>query len=281
MLFPHLCRIVRAILPHKTSTHLAIWWRLRRNRRHHPRQIERQYRGHLLKLRIADETAQAWYDHDFESVHVAPELDILCLRKLKPGSTVFDIGAHQAVVALIMAREVGDAGQVIAVEADPWNAHGAEINKSLNEAHNLKVILGAATSSLGNEGEGGEQMFEWNLSGVPRVTVDQLARDFGRPDVVYIDVDGFECQVLRGSAETLQTHADWFVEVHVKAGLEAQGGSWQEVMSFFGADGYKCLISSENSPEFIPFDASSAILSERFFLLALHRSNSGFMIERA
>jgi hypothetical protein len=68
------------------------------------------------------------------------------------------------------------------------------------------------------------------------VSVDGLAATFGRPDVLFIDVEGFECHVLRGSQITLASRPDLFIEVHRGAGLEDQGGSVEELVSLLPSD---------------------------------------------
>ena len=53
----------------------------------------------------------------------------------------------------------------------------------------------------------------------------ECARVFdGAPDVLFVDVEGYELHVLRGARLTLETHRpDLFVEVHTDAGLERFG----------------------------------------------------------
>ena len=100
------------------------------------------YGSHTLRVRLADPLAQGWYDHDWEEWTV---IGLLRDRGvLVPGATVFDLGAHQAIVALMLAREVGDEGHVVAVEAEPHNARIATVNRELNNARNLTVSHAAA-----------------------------------------------------------------------------------------------------------------------------------------
>ena len=90
--------------------------------------------------------------------------------------------------------------------------------------------------------------------------------------MLFIDVDGFECQVLRGGRATLAQVPDCFVEVHIGKGLEAEGGSLAEVLSFFPAERYDLWAASEEQRQFVPFDRSSVLVKSRFFLAALARS---------
>jgi tRNA A58 N-methylase Trm61 len=54
--------------------------------------------------------------------------------RLKAGARVFDLGAHQAVVALMLSQLVGHEGEVIALEAERHNFEVAERNRKLNAA---------------------------------------------------------------------------------------------------------------------------------------------------
>jgi FkbM family methyltransferase len=53
------------------------------------------------------------------------------------------------------------------------------------------------------------------LTEVPCLTLDQLVKRNGAPDLVLIDTEGHEAEVLKGAAETIRTsHAHWLVEFH-------------------------------------------------------------------
>ena len=83
--------------------------------------VEHTYLGHPLKISIQDDLAEEWYDNLYASESM-PEIEFLQRGRLKTGARVFDLGAHQAVVAMILARVVGDSGSVIAVEGTRYNA---------------------------------------------------------------------------------------------------------------------------------------------------------------
>lgn len=52
-------------------------------------------------------------------------------RGLSKGGRIFDLGAHQGVVALMLSRYVGEQGSVLAVEADAAR-RTIEINAARN-----------------------------------------------------------------------------------------------------------------------------------------------------
>lgn len=78
-----------------------------------------------------------------------------------------------------------------------------------------------------------DHVYEWQMEKVEAVTVDGLSNTHGQPHVLYIDVDGFECAVLRGARETLTRAVDCFVEVHVGAGLENRAEALKRSCRFF------------------------------------------------
>jgi FkbM family methyltransferase len=246
------------------------------------RVVRHRYGGGELAISLEDPVAEDWYDHDWPLV---PELERLSRSRLRPGATVFDLGAHQGVVALMLARMVGSAGQVVAVEAERHNYEVAAINRELNRAGNLEILHAAGGSSDGSvyfrRGFNGMVVNRgWvGLTRVPAVSVDGLAGRYGAPDVVFIDVEGYEEQVLRGATRTLAAgETDFFVEVHVGYGLEGLGGSARSVIDRFDPDRYRLLFTPARGEldryEFRELDARAVAPSERFFLIALSRTGT-------
>lgn len=63
---------------------------------------------------------------------------------------MFDIGAHQSVVALMLEGEVQPRGRVIAVEANAHNVLVSRRNRELNEADGLEIVEAAAADEVGS-----------------------------------------------------------------------------------------------------------------------------------
>jgi FkbM family methyltransferase len=235
------------------------------------RVVHHNYAGRAYSIEIADPLGEAWYDHDRGEL---PELALMSSHRLRVGATVFDIGAHQAVVALMIAGRVGSTGRVVAVEAEPHNAAVARRNVELNRATNIEVMHAAGVQVPGpvrfspslNGHIGGQKRL--GTIEVRGVSVDELSLDKGVPDVLFIDVEGFELEVLRGASRTLTSKPDLFVEVHQHVGLEQAGGSAGEVVELVRAAGYeRLLVSCGDGHPFGPLDRGTP--AERFFLVAM------------
>src|SRR6476660_9264123 len=95
-------KLLRRILPKSATYRLAGVLQAWRHWTFQKRVVQRTYCGPTLKVHIGDVLAQSWYDYDWLDILI--EITELKKRKLKAGARVFDIGAHQGVVALIMAQ---------------------------------------------------------------------------------------------------------------------------------------------------------------------------------
>jgi FkbM family methyltransferase len=136
-------------------------------------------------------------------------------RVLKDGEVAVDVGANVGALTLPMAKIVGSAGQVVAVEPGPETyrrlLRNLEMNPSISaRVHAFPVGLGEKAGdlfwredpvNLGNAGLLGSKGVR-----VPVRTLDELVGDLvvTRIDFIKIDVEGMELEVLKGAQQTTQ-----------------------------------------------------------------------------
>src|SRR5712692_9648522 len=178
--------LTKKFVPRTIWTRLQAW-RVRHGIASYPRRVVRHRYGEVeLAIELADPLGEGWYDHDWGT---PPESRLLRERGLRPGARVFDIGAHQGVVALMLAEAVGPHGQVVAVEPTPHNAAQCIRNRELNAKPWVEVVQAAAAAVEGtlllNGGPCAAVAAISDYGGtmeVRAVTIDALARRFGSPD---------------------------------------------------------------------------------------------------
>ena len=243
------------------------------------------YGGIPLAVWITDDVAAEWYEHDWP---IANEIAFLRQSRLNAGARVFDLGAHQGVVALQLAQSVGPKGAVLAVEAHPHNAGVAIRNRDENGMPWLQILNAAVSDRPGSltfdatvlNPKIGQVGHVGRLE-VPAITIDELAASHGVPDVVLIDIEGHECAALRGAGILLasQTPPDLLLEVHAGCGLEELGGTVEDLLRLIPSGKYHLFLANGtfegiacDAGEFRPFRPGDPAMNSRFFLGALaHR----------
>lgn len=266
---PWIVSLTKRVLPQRLVYQIQ-QWRLKRHVSHFvPHTVRHQFGAHALWVRLTDSLAAGWYDRDCDE---PLEIQFLKQGRLKPGALVFDLGAHQGVVAMLLALETLPGGRVVAVEGTRHNAEVAEQNLVLNKIANV-VVLHAVVSDC----DGQWVAFSNTLNGsidasgsgesVVSVTVDSLAQTHGNPDVVFLDIEGFECQALAGARAVLESGADFFVEVHAGCGLEPHG-SKEQLLDYFPSTSHDRFIAAGEGASFRPWSDAEPLPDSKFFLIA-------------
>lgn len=244
-------RFLRRTLPPRLYTRLGLAREAFGRARFRPYVATHRYGRRELSVLVEDAMGRSWYDHDWA---MPAEIELLAARgRLRAGARVFDVGAHQGVVAMMLADLVGDAGTVVAVEATPHNAELARRNAALNGLAGIEVLHAAGADTPGtlyfSPRMNGHVATEDEASvAVRAVTVDELAAEHGPPAVLFVDVEGYELHVMRGARATLDEHRpDLFVEVHMGEGLERFGDA-DDLLRLIPS-GYEILVSrTEEGP---------------------------------
>lgn len=184
-----------------------------------------------------------------------PRIHPAVLGFLRPGAVAIDIGANLGEWTVPLARAVGVAGRIIAMEPVPRNAAALEATLAANALRQAEVLRSAAgdqdgtvefvvpvvtsaridtgTARIGPARAGHEALR------VPMRSLDSLAAERGldRLDLIKIDVEGHERQVLDGAAGIL---GRWRPVLVIETGHEAQG-SRAVIHDQLGGLGYRML----------------------------------------
>lgn len=139
-------------------------------------------------------------------------LDILFSKLIKCGETVYDVGANIGYTAMVLSRCVGTSGKVIAVEPSPRTF--ALLSRSLCSRQNVTLLNCAASKN--NEKVTLYVPEELDLSSQAEIpnstrieidgrTLDSISKEYGQPDFVKVDVEGFEADVFVGM-KTILSH---------------------------------------------------------------------------
>lgn len=132
------------------------------------------------------------------------------MARLRPGMTVWDIGANVGLFTLPSARAVGPTGHVVAFEPMPRNLRFLRRHLALNGLGGIVVCEAAVSDRAGTlrmkEGDSPSEFHadpggDWE---VRAITLDEWLSENGAlpPDVVKIDVEGSDDAVLRGGARS-------------------------------------------------------------------------------
>jgi FkbM family methyltransferase len=130
---------------------------------------------------------------------------------LRPGMTVWDIGANVGVYTLLAARCVARGGRVTAFEPLPANVNLLKRHIELNDVGNVTVVEKAVSDADGHFSfQSGQSRAQGRLgvgaggTQVETVRLDTYWHSSGEcPDVVKMDIEGSEFHALSGARNCL------------------------------------------------------------------------------
>lgn len=151
--------------------------------------------------------------------------------QVKPGMTVYVVGAHIGVHVLGIAKRLAGSGRVVAFEGWPENVTYLQNNIAANPQ--LQAVIESVAACVAAK-SGTIQMAQGGADGkhhiaaeadtaqiieVPAVTLDDFYREKGTPPaLILVDVEGHEADVLHGAMGLITEHKPLLVlEHHGKA----------------------------------------------------------------
>lgn len=182
---------------------------------------------HLVSIAGRLGLRQASYEEKFKTA---------LLSAIRPGDTVWDVGANIGLYTVQFAEKVTPSGRVFAFEPAPGNFE--RLKRACDAAPQVKLLQKALgdkkatlSLSLSEDPDGVANSFVGSQGGAGSVSVDVLSADdviaqnLATPaNVMKIDVEGFEHEVIRGMSSLLANPSlkAIFMEVHFSL-LEAKG----------------------------------------------------------
>ena len=222
------------------------------------RKIAHRYaEGSVVTIRTGLARGRRWRRHHryvngyWIGNYELPVQDALA-RELQPGDTVYDVGANAGFLSLVALSNVTATGTCISVDPDPDNSASIREQIELNESKNWTVVqeavsdtpgtstfsrstAGSSQAKLGDCGAGAET-FE-----VPVTTLNEMVEHYPAPQLVKLDVEGFEGKVLQAADRLLnEIRPVWLIELHGRE-CEAEVGELLKNAryEFFGLGGEK------------------------------------------
>lgn len=170
-----------------------------------------------------------------------PDLLMWLDHNLAPGGVAIDVGAHVGYLSIVMAKLVGSAGHVYAIEPALENVAYLTKNLEANHVRNVDILPVAAAAEPGlatfriNESSDSFGFFEHpntstiSTRSVPVMSIDSIFSESSLPrlDLIKIDVEGAELETLSGLQATLERFprlplvVEWFPAAYASRGIDS------------------------------------------------------------
>jgi FkbM family methyltransferase len=184
-----------------------------------PKVIDKTVEGVSLKFFVSSPVAAAWYGDSGSDSSI--EMRFVRDWMLRPGAKVIECGAHHGYNTIMLSRWVGNAGSVYACEPMPDNIQVIERNLELNEIKNVRIVgraLGPSSGSVRFRAQSNSAPLGNRTTrglAVDMTTIDELCEAEGFvPDLIKVDVEGYEVDLLQGASRALQRRPALLIEIH-------------------------------------------------------------------
>ncbi len=180
-----------------------------------------------------------------------PELQQAVQELVAPGMVAYDVGANIGYISLLLARHVGEKGQVFAFEALPDNVARLRANISRNglqtrvsvcagavidTARTVRFLIGPSGGMGKAEGSSGREEVHYpGEVSVTGLSLDEFVYDRGNPapQVLKMDIEGGEVLAVKGMHRLLrEARPLLLIELH---GPQAAHAVWEAA----GEAGYR------------------------------------------
>lgn len=186
-------------------------------------------------------------------------------KNLNKGDTFFDVGSNIGWFSLLASQITGSNGKVFAFEPAPEvfalltaNTLGLKniklFQSGIGSANGTLTFASQGTSSSGSFVNDVAKINQSYLPNTPIIGIEIPVRSLDNilnetktvPDLVKIDVEGYELEVLKGAKNLLHLHRPKIImEIHPQQ-LVLSGGSEVALFSLLSANNYSWQIIDKN-----------------------------------
>lgn len=181
---------------------------------------------------------------------------------LEEGMKIADIGANVGYYTLLEANEVGNSGQITAIEPTLSTFLTLKKNCVINQFENIDIVnkaVGFEQDLVGINKGSSPNLNRIANSSSSEETIEQSSLvniiDFD-PDAVRMDVEGYELEILRGMSDILESdNLILFIEVHPSKIEDYYDGTIDEFWDILSNHNFeaKYLIRHPPKPKFSYF----------------------------
>lgn len=230
-----------------------------------------------LMIFDADQLSKGWYGKEWSTKNRS-EFSALSEIGLPSDALIFDIGAHQGVVSMLLKEIIAPKGQVIALEMDRKNVRAAKLNIWKNEIPDISIRHQAISDRKGftrhtgrsNSNIAPKSALNALLPKVQTTSIDEMCRIYGTPHLIYLDVEGAEILALKGAKKVLSFRPVWFIELHGDDACAQFGGRNADVITTLHDYAYHIRFASSEASEFREIDETHDYSSRGFLLATPH-----------
>jgi len=178
---------------------------------------------------------------------------------LKKGDVVLDAGANIGYYVVLESKKVGNKGLVYAVEPIKENFKFLKKNVKLNNLKNVKMYDLAFNDKSEdleiNVGLDGNQSTPIKIDDLKKIKtvksmrLDDFFKNKKKPNIMRMDIDGFEHVIFKGGLKTLDSLEKIFVELHFPYVNKKDMVSLLKLFKEKGFEVYKAVLEWERSVE--------------------------------
>ena len=238
--------------------------------------IKNKFFGDEFTILNADSTTNFWYGKEWNNNNRS-EFNILLKQNIKKDSLIFNIGAHQGIVSLLLNKKINKEGKIIAVEINKKNVKAINKNFELNDIKNFQIenlAIHEFNNTIRFKNKSNSRISKFGLSKINTINIEKLINIYGLPSLIYLDVEGSECLALRGAKKFLSKIKYFFIEVHSSEDILRIGGTKSELFEILKSYFWIYYVLKEGDSNYVLLDDlnESLMLEDKMYLFCKNKN---------